>query len=133
MDGIIDKNLFKTAYEFSRKSQIAIAATLQKYVDQAISRNMYIPESQRPDMEDIYMEARKAGLKGTYYCFIEKTIQGEKYTEQVNKRGERLGFRTSSQQVIQVSPQQPVAQEVAVATPVSRGFGAVMQSSDSVV
>ncbi len=32
------------------------------------------------------------GLKSTYYCFIDKTIKGEKYTMNVNKRGERRGF-----------------------------------------
>ena len=51
------------------------------------------------------MYAWKQGLKGTYYCFIEKKIQGEKYTQSVNKRGERKGFGSSS-----------------TATPAARGF-----------
>jgi ribonucleoside-diphosphate reductase alpha chain len=92
LDGVVDKDLFKTAYEYSWKSQVDIAATLQQHIDQAISRNMYIKEVERPRMEEIYLYAWKAGLKGTYYCFIEKTVQGEKYTETVNKRGERAGF-----------------------------------------
>lgn len=100
LDGIIDKNLFKTAYEFSPESQINIASTLQKHVDQAISRNMYIKEDGRANMFDIYLYARQKWLKGTYYCFIEKTIQWEKYTESVNKRGNRLWF-SNVQQVTQ--------------------------------
>lgn len=115
LDGVINKNIFKTAYEFSPISQINLAATLQKHIDQAISRNMYIKEEGRATMFDIYMHARKAGLKGTYYCFIEKTIQGEKYTENVNKRGQRTGFAAAGE----------IANTAAATTsPVQRGFAA---------
>jgi ribonucleoside-diphosphate reductase alpha chain len=43
-------------------------------------------------MEDIYLYSWEKELKSTYYCFIDKGIKGEKYTSQVNKRGERKGF-----------------------------------------
>ena len=92
LDGVIDKRLFKTAYEISPFAQIDIAAAWQKRVDQSISRNMYIKEELRQNMEEIYLYAWKKGLKATYYCFIEKKIQGEKYTQKVNKRGQRRGF-----------------------------------------
>jgi len=52
-----------------------MAAVRQKYVDQAISRNMYMEESDRANLFDIYMYAWQQGLKSTYYCFIEKNIQ----------------------------------------------------------
>lgn len=86
LDGIIDKSLFKTAYEFSPTAQVDIAAARQKHIDQGISRNMYFDERLRDTIGDYYMYAREQGLKSTYYCFIQKTIQGEKYTQQVNKR-----------------------------------------------
>jgi ribonucleotide reductase alpha subunit len=72
--------------------------SLQKYIDQAISRNMYLEEADRANMKDVYMYAWKQGLKGTYYCFIEKKIQGEKYTQSVNKSAWRVWFwaRTAS-------------------------------------
>ncbi|MEY3197950.1 MAG: hypothetical protein RL023_797 [Candidatus Parcubacteria bacterium] len=92
LDGIIDKNLFKTAYEFSPTAQVDIAAAWQKHIDQGISRNMYFDESLRESIGDYYMYAWEQGLKSTYYCFIQKTLQGEKYTQDVNKRGERVGF-----------------------------------------
>lgn len=88
----IDTSLFKTAYEYSPTAQIEIAAAWQKHIDQAISRNMYFDEKYRDSLGDYYMHAWKAWLKSTYYCFIQKTIQGEKYTESVNKRGERWWF-----------------------------------------
>jgi ribonucleoside-diphosphate reductase alpha chain len=43
-------------------------------------------------MTEIYLYAWEKELKSTYYCFIDKTVKGEKYTEKVNKRGERRGF-----------------------------------------
>ncbi len=88
----MNKALFKTAYEYSPISQINIAAARQKHIDQAISRNMYFDESYRDTLSDYYMYGRQQGIKSTYYCFIQKTIQGEKYTQNVNKRGERAGF-----------------------------------------
>lgn len=86
LDNLIDKDLFKTAYEYSPIAQINIAAARQKHIDQAISRNMYFDERYRDTLSDYYLYAREQGLKSTYYCFIEKTIQGEKYTQTVNKR-----------------------------------------------
>jgi len=75
LDGHIDKNLYKTAYETDRKAQIDVAAAFQKHVDQAISRNMYLEEKDRANMYDVYMYAWKKQIKGTYYCFIEKKLQ----------------------------------------------------------
>lgn len=92
LDGVVDKNVFKTAYEVSWRAQIDVTAALQKYIDQAISRNMYLQEEERSNMREVYNYAWKQGLKGTYYCFIEKKIQWEKYTQAVNKSAGRLGF-----------------------------------------
>ncbi|WP_457640299.1 LAGLIDADG family homing endonuclease [Persephonella sp.] len=92
LEGKIDKRLFKGAYEIHPHRQIDIAAAFQKYVDQAVSKSIYIEEDLRGDMFDIYMYAWEKGLKSTYYCFIDKTVKGEKYTQKVNKRGTRRGF-----------------------------------------
>ena len=92
LDGKINKALFKGAYEIHPKRQIDIAAAFQKYIDQAVSKSIYIEEDLRDDMFDIYMYAWEKRLKSTYYCFIDKTIKGEKYTQKVNKRGVRRGF-----------------------------------------
>jgi ribonucleoside-diphosphate reductase alpha chain len=84
--------VYKTVYESSPNAQVDIAASRQKYVDQAISRNLYCAENYRDKLFDIYMYARKQWLKSTYYCFIEKNIQWEKYTQDVNKRWVRTWF-----------------------------------------
>lgn len=57
-----------------------------------MSKSLYIDESLREDMEEIYLYAWEKQLKSTYYCFIDKVVKGEKYTEKVNKRGSRNGF-----------------------------------------
>ncbi len=92
LEGKIDKRLFKGAYEIHPFRQIDIAAAFQKYVDQAVSKSIYIEEDLRGEMFDIYLYAWSKGLKSTYYCFIDKTVKGEKYTQKVNKRGSRRGF-----------------------------------------
>lgn len=92
LEGKINKTLYKTAYEVSPYRQIDIAAAFQEYVDQAVSKSLYIEEDLRDEMDKIYMYAWEKGLKSTYYCFIDKTVKGEKYTMAVNKRGERRGF-----------------------------------------
>jgi len=92
LEGKINKALYKTAYEIHPYRQIDIAAAFQKYIDQAVSKSLYIEEDLRDKMFDIYIYAWEKGLKSTYYCFIDKTVKGEKYTEKVNKRGARRGF-----------------------------------------
>ena len=95
LDGVIDKELYKTAYEIHPKRQIDIAAAFQESIDQSVSKSLYIDEQLRDNMEEIYLYAWEKKLKSTYYCFIDKVVKGEKYTEKVNKRGSRKGFGAS--------------------------------------
>ena len=95
LDGKINKELYKTAYEIHPNRQIDIAAAFQDSIDQAVSKSLYIDEDLRDKMTGIYTYAWEKGLKSTYYCFIDKTIKGEKYTSKVNKRGSRKGFGNS--------------------------------------
>ena len=100
LDGVINKELFKTAYEIHPKRQIDIAAAFQESIDQAVSKSLYIDEQLRDGMDEIYLYAWKKKLKSTYYCFIDKVIKGEKYTESVNKRGSRKGFGKPVEQAV---------------------------------
>lgn len=92
LDGVINKELYKTAYEIHPKRQVDIAAAFQESIDQSVSKSIYIDEQLRDNMEEIYLYAWEQDLKSTYYCFIDKVVKGEKYTEEVNKRGSRSGF-----------------------------------------
>ena len=99
LDWIIDKTVYRTVYESDPLAQIDIAAARQEYIDQSISRNIYGKPEWRDKLWDVYMYAREQGLKSTYYCFIEKDIQWEKYTQQINKRGVRRWFGNIEQSI----------------------------------
>jgi len=118
--GKVDPKVFKTVYETTPFSQVDIAAVWQKYIDQAISRNMYVEESQRDQLFDIYMYAWKQGLKSTYYCFIQKTLQGEKYTQKTNKRWVRGWFGAKAKTVSATATEDTSSTD---AKPAARWFG----------
>lgn len=92
LSDVMDLWVFKTVYESTPNSQVDIAASRQKYIDQAISRNIYAAEEYRDKLFDVYVYAWKQWLKWTYYCFIEKKLQWEKYTQDTNKRWVRAWF-----------------------------------------
>jgi len=79
------KDVYKTCFQLSPFAFIEVAARAQKWVDQAISRNMYLETRSIDDMETVYMEAWKRGLKTTYYLHMKPRHQAEQSTTRVNK------------------------------------------------
>lgn len=127
---VIDRPVFKTVYESSPLAQVDIGAVWQKHVDQGISRNIYGAPEWRDRLFDVYAYAWQQWLKGTYYCFIEKKIQGEKYTQNVNKRGARVGFGWGGQTVTESSTAtSAISQEQT--KPTARWFGAAVAAVSS--
>lgn len=84
------KDVYKTSFQLSPYAFIEVAARAQKWVDQAISRNMYLETRNIDDMVDIYSTAWKKGLKTTYYLHVKPRHQAEQSTVKVNK-AESLG------------------------------------------
>lgn len=82
------KNVYKTSFQLSPYSFIEVAARAQKWVDQAISRNMYLDTRNIDDYVDIYTEAWRRGLKTTYYLHVKPRHQAEQSTTKVNKTAE---------------------------------------------
>jgi len=82
------KDVYKTSFQLSPYAFIEVAARAQKWVDQAISRNMYLETRNIDDYVDIYSEAWKRGLKTTYYCHVKPRHQAEQSTTHVNKTEE---------------------------------------------
>lgn len=82
------KDVYKTCFQLSPIAFIEVAARAQKWVDQAISRNMYLESRSIDDMENVYMEAWKRGLKTTYYLHMKPRHQAEQSTTAVNKAEE---------------------------------------------
>jgi ribonucleoside-diphosphate reductase alpha chain len=79
------KDVYKTSFQLSPYSFIEVAARAQKWVDQAISRNMYLETRDIDDMVDIYSAAWARGLKTTYYLHVKPRHTAEQSTVKVNK------------------------------------------------
>lgn len=87
IDGIPDevKAVYKTSFQLSPYAFIEVAARAQKWVDQAISRNMYLETRDIDEYVKIYSEAWRRGLKTTYYLHVKPRHQSEQTTVSVNK------------------------------------------------
>lgn len=79
------KNIYKTSFSTSPYAFIEIAARAQKWVDQAISRNMYLETRDINDVMNIYTTAWEKGLKTTYYLHMKPKHTAEQSTTNVNK------------------------------------------------
>lgn len=94
------KDVYKTSFQLSPYSFIEVAARAQKWVDQAISRNMYLETRDIDEYEKIYTEAWRRGLKTTYYLHVKPRHQSEQTTVKSNKAdkiqskdgGRKVGF-----------------------------------------
>lgn len=79
------KAVYKTSFQLSPYAFIEVAARAQKWVDQAISRNMYLETRDIDEYVKIYSEAWKRGLKTTYYLHVKPRHQSEQTTVSVDK------------------------------------------------
>ena len=88
------KNRYKSAFTTLPLAFIEIAARAQKWVDQALSRNMYLETRITEELMEIYKTAWKKGLKTTYYLHMKPRHTAEQSTVSVNKREKmgRIGF-----------------------------------------
>jgi ribonucleoside-diphosphate reductase alpha chain len=85
------KETYKTSFQLSPTSFLQVAARAQKWIDQAISRNMYLETRDMGDMMDIYSEAWNLGVKTTYYLHMKPRHTAEQSTVKVNKAEEISG------------------------------------------
>lgn len=79
------RDVYKTSFQLSPYAFIEVAARAQKWVDQAISRNMYLETRDIDEYEKIYREAWRRGLKTTYYLHVKPRHQSEQTTVAANK------------------------------------------------
>jgi len=84
------KEIYKTSFTTSPHAYIEVAARAQKWVDQALSRNMYLATRDIDETMDIYTAAWKKGLKSTYYLHMKPRHTAEQSTTKVNK-AEKMG------------------------------------------
>src|SRR3989338_7987032 len=84
------KRIYKTSFSVSPYAYVEVAARAQKWVDMAISRNMYLDVRDIDEIMNIYTTAWDKGLKTTYYLHMKPRHSAEQSTTVVNKR-EALG------------------------------------------
>lgn len=85
------KAVYKTSFQISPHAFLEVAARAQKWIDQAISRNMYLESRDLGEMMDVYLGAWARGVKTTYYLHMKPRHQAEQSTVKVNKSAERVG------------------------------------------
>ena len=79
------KDVYKTSFTTSPYAYIEVAARAQKWVDQALSRNMYLETRDNEEIMNIYATAWKKGVKSTYYLHMKPRHTAEQSTTSVNK------------------------------------------------
>ncbi len=125
------KAVYKTSFQLSPYSFLEVAARAQKWIDQAISRNMYLETRDLGDMMDIYFAAWERGVKTTYYLHMKPRHTAEQSTVKVNKSEDisagstggapaKKGFGAAS---ASPSPTSTPAQTIEAPAAPRKGFG----------
>ncbi|GAA1742556.1 ribonucleoside-diphosphate reductase subunit alpha [Aeromicrobium alkaliterrae] len=111
--------IYQTSFQLTPYAFLEVAARAQKWIDQAISRNIYLQSRDVGEMVELYAAAWKKGVKTTYYLHMMPRHTAEQSTVKVNKSealsaagagAPRRGFGSAT-------PSAPA--------PAGRGFGAV--------
>ncbi len=130
MEGVPEhlKEVYKTSFSIRPQAFIEVAARAQKWVDQALSRNMYLETRETEEIMKVYYQAWEKGLKTTYYLHMKPRHSAEQSTAKVNKasgigkRGFGVLFNElqAQPQTVATPPPAPAIQvPVTVAAPIS--------------
>lgn len=79
------REIYKTSFTTSPVGVIEVAARAQKWIDQALSRNMYLETRDIDETMRVYQVAWEKGLKTTYYLHMKPRHSAEQSTVKVNK------------------------------------------------
>lgn len=144
------RDIYKTSFTTSPYAYIEVAARANKWIDQALSRNMYLETRDIDETMKIYSTAWGKGVKTTYYLHMKPRHSAEQSTMKVNKATKigRVGFaslKSTETIVVEKETEEPIevkndaapVVEPVVATksePVApKGFGVVAEKKESVV
>ncbi|MCU1474164.1 ribonucleoside-diphosphate reductase subunit alpha, partial [Amnibacterium sp.] len=116
------KATYRTSFQLSPYAFLEVAARAQKWIDQAISRNMYLETRDLGDMMSIYAAAWERGVKTTYYLHMKPRHTAEQSTVRVNK-AETIDAGGAQRRGFGGAPQPAVVAPAAPAAPARRGFG----------
>ncbi|WP_344804782.1 ribonucleoside-diphosphate reductase subunit alpha [Microlunatus ginsengisoli] len=79
------KEVYRTSFQLSPYAFLQVAARAQKWIDQAISRNIYLADRDVSAMAELYRAAWDLGVKTTYYLHMMPRHTAEQSTVRVNK------------------------------------------------
>lgn len=115
------RDVYKTSFSVSPYAFIEVAARAQKWVDQALSRNMYLDDRDIEKTMDIYASAWRKGLKSTYYLHMKPRHTAEQSTIAVNKSEKlgKTGFAAIFKEKVEISASQPavIEQKIEIVQP----------------
>lgn len=114
------KDVYRTSFQLAPQAFLEVAARAQKWIDQAISRNIYLADRSVDAMVDLYADAWRRGVKTTYYLHMMPRHTAEQSTVRVNKAENIAATGTASGR----PAARPDAGVAAVAPAVRAGFGA---------
>lgn len=77
--------IYQTSFQLPGRAYLEVAARAQKWIDQAISRNIYLADRNVSTMVDLYALAWRMGVKTTYYLHMMPRHTAEQSTVKVNK------------------------------------------------
>ena len=89
------QRIYRTSFQLSPYAFLNVAARAQKWIDQAISRNIYLASRDIAEMVDLYQAAWEMGVKTTYYLHMMPRHTAEQSTVKVNK-AEQLRTESAS-------------------------------------
>jgi ribonucleoside-diphosphate reductase alpha chain len=140
------KDVFKTCFQISPYAFIEVASRSQKWIDQSMSRNMYLEDRDINHIMNVYMEAWKRGLKTTYYLHMKPRHTAEQSSVRVNKSKKigKKGFGSvkveketieSEHKVgnVENNLERLVDKVVEISKPSGKGFGAISKSASDKV
>lgn len=107
------KDVHKTSFSTSPYGYIEVAARAQKWVDQALSRNIYLQTRDVNEMMNLYSAAWKKGVKTTYYLHVKPRHTAEQSTVSVNKGASigKTGFASLKKAEAPASPKITITPE----------------------
>ena len=122
------KKIYKTSFSVSPYAYVEVAARAQKWVDMAISRNMYLDIRDIDEIMNVYSTAWDKGLKTTYYLHMKPRHSAEQSTTVVNKR-EALGKKGFA---VLFEKKEEVKEEVAAPIPVLSSIEVPLEKVEAV-
>jgi ribonucleoside-diphosphate reductase alpha chain len=114
------KDVYKTSFTTSPYAYIEVAARAQKWVDQALSRNMYLETRDIDETMQIYSTAWRKGLKSTYYLHMKPRHSAEQSTVKVNKAEKmgKIGFASVARSIKEDVVVDVVETQIPIETPI---------------